>query len=88
MGWGECPLTPTLSQRVLYNRVPADMRGGKGQKMADPQDASGVSQMVNEAGTRPVSTPTSRNVKIIYLLQNDLLVIMGSLMSENAIGQN
>ena len=49
-----------------YNGYPLIFGAGKGQKMADPQGAGRVSQMVNGAGTRPAPTPTCCCWRILW----------------------
>ena len=59
------PADPTLSQWVPVIGYPLICGAGKGQKMADPQGAGRVSQMVNGAGTRPAPTPTCSAKSIV-----------------------
>ena len=59
-GTGRVPADLILFQRVPDYRAPVDMReSGKSQKIVDLQGVGQINQMVNGAGTRPLSTPTS-----------------------------
>ena len=60
MGRGGYPLTrPYLSGYPIIG-YPLICGAGKGQKMADPQGAGRISQMVNGTGTRPAPTPKDK----------------------------